>query len=226
MHSKAQIVAPTKHAALPGLSDGAAAGGKGGGATPLQVEEIFGLDLAGMKAIADVIRNIGPNASKKEPPITVPDGAIVVVTPTAGAKSKKKKKTGGSSVLSLTDTWKVTGRGILIVDGSVESARGIDFDGILFVTGGLTMNESHVTGMIAAAGPVEIAGKFGGTVKESIVHDPDLVSSLLTFNGSYRSIAVYWQPAPMTVDGRPLESLLDTDRPSAVESPSDPGGVK
>jgi hypothetical protein len=218
IHSKAKIQAPTPHAGLVGLREGDGSSDKGV-KDPIQVEEVFGADLDAMKATADVLRTVPAKPDKTEPDIVVPDMATMVVT-VEPTKSRKAK--GLPGLLKLKSKMAIGGRGILIIDADVEIYKDrCDFEGLLFVTGRLTFESSHVSGMVVAAGETEITGAplSSGGRHWHIQHDPVLVAQLLGLSGDYYQRRAAWQPAPRREDGLPLEELLREDRGGAASAP-------
>lgn len=204
------ILAPTATAPVPAWGSGGS-----GGLTP---EDVFGLDLDALKAMADVV-SAGPGEPGASPGTTVPDDALVVMTPWEDPSKKKSKGT-----ITFTKDSPLSGRGILVVDGDVVIRKDAlsDFDGILYVTGKLTADQRmQIRGTVIVGSEAKLTGPApkGADGSALIEHDPDLVGRMLGSLSEYRRVRPFYAVAPMDPDERPREDLLLRRRQNAAGAP-------
>ena len=136
--------APARHAQVPGWRTS----GVGGGSWDrIRVEDIFGVSMETLKAMADYnvesLAGIGESivdpvieevagVLKRHLPYTFPDGAFVIITPPAGKD------------VVFDRTQSLIGRGVVVVNGNliVREDSNTDFAGILYVTGNMSVDRS------------------------------------------------------------------------------------
>ncbi len=187
LQSGSEVLTPTKYASIPSFGAG--------------VEDVFGVDLAQLKSMADLSTAAGVDGL----PSQLPDFSLVVV----------------DGDVTFGATHPLRGTGVLVVNGDLTIGDGSNsfFNGVIHVSGNLTVRApAYLRGTIVVEGKVTVSGT-GGDYAE-IEHDPDIISRLLTVMGQYRLSKATYQPGRVTPDGRPYLSIGPeaTDRKSGLLS--------
>lgn len=159
--SGAELLAPTKSAYVPEYNS--------------SVRDIFGVDLAQLKSMADV----STDADGADLPSKIADYTLVVV----------------EGDLLYDPDFALRGTGALVVNGNLTIRSGSNsfFTGVIYVTGNVKMEAPcFLRGTVIVNGKFEIEG-IGGDYVE-IEHDPAVVSRLLTVMGQYRYGKATWVP--------------------------------
>jgi hypothetical protein len=172
----------------------------------LSVEEIFGVSLPTLKAMADIssgtVRLKGKNWKKQRISYTIPDNSLVVFT----ANRVKKAK------IIFDKKFPLRGKGVVVIDGDCEVKKDSNsqFQGILVVLG-----ELKVHGPAKFTGTVVIQKKshlHGRKQNVRFDHDPALVTQMINELSKYRRFKTSFVPAPARLDERPNEEFLSERR--------------
>ena len=161
-----ELLAPSSQAVVPGYAAG--------------VTDVFGMDWAQLKALADVATE-----RRAGVPLAVKDYHLVVL---------ERDVTYDSEV-------PLSGLGVLIVRGDLVIAAGSSsfFNGLIYVDGDITINgPAYVRGAIVATGRVTIQGGTGDYVE--LEYDSPTVSRFLADMGSYRPTCAAYTPDRDLVD--------------------------
>jgi hypothetical protein len=197
--SGAKVTAPVVHGSIPALLP--TGGWMDGGKRRISVEEIFGVGMSTLRAMADVSTGTVKTSKgwkKQRLDTTIPDNALVVYT---------AQKAKGKSSITFDKTWPLRGRGIVVIDGDVDFKKGSasQFDGILVVLGEFKVHgPAKFRGTVIATKKSHIHGKKNDV---QIQHDPALVQEMINHLAKYRRFKSSFEPVPAMLDERPNEQF-------------------
>jgi hypothetical protein len=152
-----------------------------------KVEDVFGVDLAVLRGMADV----STSDTVKGVTSPLPDSSLVVITGDITFDAARPLK----------------GTAVVVVKGNVTINPGSNsfFSGMLYVDGNLTVRApALIRGTVIARGTVDIRGTGGDYVE--IESDPDILTRLMSLMGQYRYSKAVYEPALKRSDGRPTET--------------------
>jgi hypothetical protein len=150
------------------------------------VEDVFGVDLAVLKGMAD-LSTVDPTTV----PSPLPDASLVVITGNVTFDAARPLR----------------GRAVVVVKGHVTIAAGSSsfFSGLLYVDGHLTVRApALLRGVVVVRGNADLRGTGGDYVE--LEHDASVLANLLTLTGQYRFAKASYHPALLLPDGRPDEA--------------------
>lgn len=161
--SGSEILAPTGSTKIPDYASG--------------VRDVFGVDLAQLKSMAD----ISTSDAQGGLPSKIPDYSLVVVEGDPEFDVKRPLR----------------GLGVLVINGNllIDSGSNSFFSGVIYVTGDVRIEAPcYLRGTLIVNGDLDLLGTSGDYAE--MEHDPDVVSRLLTVMGQYR-----YSQATYTPDG-------------------------